>query len=126
MVRQWPTINETHPCQGNKVGSVHCRTRRFPLHWPQLSDQGSYIRAAAGLEVATIKILGTWESTAYLRYVQLPRESLGPILSIISADNAVNAAVGTQLEGNLIALVLSTPLCLYLYIYTLKSVFPQP
>ena len=35
----------------------------------------------AGVEDAVIKILGRWESTAYLQYVQLPRESLASRLS---------------------------------------------
>lgn len=41
--------------------------------------------AAAGLEDAVIKILGRWQSTAYLQYVQLPRESLAPISSLLAA-----------------------------------------
>ena len=32
--------------------------------------------AAAGVEDALIKILGRWQSSAYLRYVRVPRESL--------------------------------------------------
>ena len=37
--------------------------------------------AAAGVPDSLIKILGRWESSAYLRYVQLPRESLSAISS---------------------------------------------
>lgn len=41
--------------------------------------------AAAGVEDAVIKILGRWQSTAYLQYVQLSRESLAPISSLLAA-----------------------------------------
>ena len=35
--------------------------------------------AAVGIPEATIKMLGRWESTAYLRYIRTPREQLIPI-----------------------------------------------
>ena len=35
--------------------------------------------ARAGLQEATIKMLGRWESSAYERYVRMPRESLAAI-----------------------------------------------
>ena len=35
--------------------------------------------AAAGVEDALIKILGRWQSSAYLRYVRVPRESLANV-----------------------------------------------
>ena len=44
--------------------------------------------AAAGVEDAVIKILGRWESTAYLQYVQLPRESLASISNTLVAEQS--------------------------------------
>ena len=34
---------------------------------------------AAGVEDALIKILGRWQSSAYLHYVRVPRESLADV-----------------------------------------------
>jgi len=41
--------------------------------------------AAKGLEDARIKTLGRWESTAYLRYVCIPREQLASYTSILAS-----------------------------------------
>ena len=41
--------------------------------------------AAKGLEDSLIKTLGRWESTAYLRYVRIPREQLASYTSILAS-----------------------------------------
>lgn len=46
---------------------------------------GAATAAAVGIPESTIKMLGRWESTAYLRYIRTPREQLIPIsASLIS------------------------------------------
>ena len=41
--------------------------------------------AAKGLKDSLIKTLGRWESTAYLRYVRIPREQLASYTSILAS-----------------------------------------
>ena len=41
--------------------------------------------AAKGVEDALIQILGRWQSTAYLRYVKLPREQLASIAQVLAS-----------------------------------------
>ena len=42
--------------------------------------------AAAGVEDALIKILGRWQSSAYVRYVRVPRESLAGISAQLASQ----------------------------------------
>ena len=43
--------------------------------------------AARGIQDATIKMLGRWESSAYQRYIQTPREELSAISRVLACSN---------------------------------------
>ena len=45
--------------------------------------------ASQGVEDAMIKTLGRWESTAYQRYIKIPRQSLSNIYSILCQTRAI-------------------------------------
>ena len=42
--------------------------------------------AACGIEDSTIQTSGRWESSAYLRYVRIPRETLASISKSLLSD----------------------------------------
>ena len=55
--------------------------------------------AAVGVPEATIKMLGRWESAAYLRYIRTPREQLIPISSTLLSQSS-NQPATQQLQSH--------------------------
>ena len=53
-----------------------CRNRHERLLWPL---DAATTAAMAGIEDSVIKMLGRWESSAYQRYLQTPREFLAAV-----------------------------------------------
>lgn len=59
------------------------KTSKYCSHSVRIS--AATTAAAKGVEDCVIKILGRWESLAYLQYVKLPRERLAGYSSVLAS-----------------------------------------
>ena len=74
--------------KGRFVAGVHQALQKAGVDCKQYSGHSFRIGAATtanmrGMGDATIKMLGRWQSTAYLTYVKTPRDQLAKMSSII-------------------------------------------
>ena len=64
------------------LGEVGIRSNKFAGHSFRIG--AATTAAAMGMEDSMIKILGRWESSAYLRYLKVPKQSLAEVSVILS------------------------------------------